>query len=183
MKRNLILLAGCSAVLVFGASAPRATFSKDVAPILQNRCQACHRPGEAGPMPFLTYSQARPWAKAIRTAVLTKKMPPWFADRNYGHFRNDPSLSPKEIDTLVAWVDDGALEGDPRDLPTPRQFVDGWNIGKPDVVLEMPTPYQIPAKGAIDIVYITVPTDFTEDKWIRAAEIRPGNRALVHHVN
>jgi len=134
-------------------------------------------------MPLLTYSQARPWAKAIKEAVLTKKMPPWFADPKYGHFRNDPSMTQQEIDTLVAWVDKGAPEGDPADAPKPKEFSTGWNIGEPDAVVEMPNPYHVPAKGTIDITYVIIPTDFGEDKWVQAAEVRPGNRAVVHHVN
>jgi hypothetical protein len=134
-------------------------------------------------MPLLTYSQTRPWAKAIKEAVLTKKMPPWFADPQYGHFRNDPSMTRQEIDTLVDWVDRGAAEGTPAGGPKPREFPTGWNIGKPDAVIEMPNGYQVPAKGTIDITYIIIPTNFGEDKWVQAAEVRPGNRALVHHVN
>jgi hypothetical protein len=183
MKKTLVLGAGFCIGLALANDAPGVTYSKDVAPILRSRCQECHRPGEVGPMPLLTYSHARPWAKAIRAAVLTKKMPPWFADPKYGHFRNDPSLSQKEIETIVAWVDKGAPEGDPRETPKPKQFEDGWNIGRPDAILEMPNAYQVPAKGTIDITYIIIPTGFTEDKWIQAAEVRPGNRAVVHHVN
>jgi hypothetical protein len=134
-------------------------------------------------MPLLTYSQARPWAKAIKEAVLTKKMPPWFASPEYGHFRNDPSMTRKEIDTLVEWVDKGALEGDPSVAPRPREFPVGWNIGQPDAVIEMPNAYHVPAKGTIDITYVIIPTDFGGDRWVQAAEVRPGNRALVHHVN
>ena len=143
------------------------TYSKDVAAIRQRRCQGCHRPGEVGPMPLLTYSQARPWAKAIKEAVLTKKMPPWFADPNYGHFRNDPSMTQKEMETLVAWVDKGAPEGNAADAPEPRHFESGWNIGKPDAVLEMPNAYQVPAKGTIDIVYIIIPTDLARTNGCR----------------
>ncbi len=161
---------------------PRVTFSKDVAPILQKNCQGCHRPGEPAPMSLLTYQQARPWAKAIREAVLLKRMPPWFADPHHGKFTNDRSLSQTEIDTLVAWADSGAREGDPKDLPPPRQFIEGWNIGVPAAVIEMPNEFQVPATGTIEYQYIVVSTGFTEDKWVRMAEIRPGNRALVHHV-
>ncbi len=124
-----------------GLLAQTPTFTKDVAPILQNRCQNCHRPGEAAPFSLLTYEQARPWAKAIKAAVLQRKMPPWFADPHYGKFSNDSSLSQKEIDTLVEWVDAGAPQGNPKDLPPPRQFADGWAIPKPDAVIELPTPY------------------------------------------
>jgi hypothetical protein len=181
--KKLIVVSGIACLSLYGAKPAGVTYSKDVAPLLQRNCQQCHRPGEVGPMPLLTYGQARPWAKAIRQAVLTKKMPPWFADPKYGHFKNDTSLSQKEIDTLVAWVDGGAPEGNPHDLPKPIEFADGWNIGKPDLVIEMPQTYQVPAKGVIDITYITIPSGLTEDRWIQAAEVRPGNRALVHHVN
>ena len=158
------------------------TFNKQVLPVLQKRCQDCHRPGEAAPMSLLTYQDARPWAKAMRQAVLTKKMPPWFADPQYGHFSNDRSLSQAEIDTLVAWVDGGAKEGDPHDAPPPRQFVEGWNIGKPDLVLQMPTAFHVPASGTVEYQYVIIPTHLTEDKWIMATEVRPSNRAVMHHV-
>src|SRR5579885_3267793 len=156
------------------------TFSKDVAPILQKNCQSCHRPGEAAPMPLLTYQQARPWAKAIKEAVLLKKMPPWFADPHYGKFRNDRTLTQSEINTLVAWSDAGAPQGDSKDLPAPVSFVEGWNIGRPDVEFTMPAAFRIPPSGTVEYQYVIVPTRFNEDKWIQAAEIRPGNRALVH---
>jgi hypothetical protein len=161
---------------------PTVTFSKDVAPVLAKNCQGCHRPGEAAPMPFLTYQQVRPWAKAIKEALLLKKMPPWFADPHYGTFRNDRSMAQKDVDTLVSWADLGAPEGDPRDLPKPLEFVDGWNIGKPDLILEMPAAFDVPASGTIEYQYIILPVKFTEDRWVQMAEVRPGNRAVVHHV-
>jgi hypothetical protein len=133
-------------------------------------------------MPLLSYEQARPWAAAIRQAVMTKRMPPWNADPAYGHFKNDPSLSAKDIQTIDAWVTAKAPAGNPKDAPAPLHFVDGWNIGKPDMVVEMPKPYEIPATGTIEYTYYVVPSGFTEDKWITAAEIRPGARALIHHV-
>ncbi len=166
----------------WAASGPGATFNKDVQPILQRHCQACHRPGEVGPMPLLNYQQARPWAKSIREAVLLKKMPPWFADPEHGKFSNDARLSQAEIDALVSWADAGAPEGDRKDWSKPREFVDGWNIGMPDVVLEMPTEFAVPAGGVIEYQTVILPTGFTEDKWVEALEIRPGNRAVVHHV-
>jgi hypothetical protein len=161
---------------------PAVTFSKDVAPILAKNCQGCHRPGEAAPMSFLTYQQVRPWAKAIKEAVLLKKMPPWFADPHYGKFRNDRSMAQKDVDTLVSWADLGAPEGNPKDLPKPIEFVDGWNIGKPDLVFEMPEAFNIPASGTIDYQYIILPNKFTEDRWVQMSEVRPGNRAVLHHV-
>ena len=177
----LSMLVCCFSVVASGATGS-VTFSKDVAPILQKNCQGCHRPGEAAPMSLRTYQEARPWAKAMKQAVLAKKMPPWFADAQYGHFRNDRSLPQKDIDTLVSWVDAGAPEGDPKDLPQPLAFVDGWNIGQPDMVLEMPEPFQVPASGTIEYQYVVLPYKFTEDRWVQMAEVRPGNRAMVHHV-
>uniref|UniRef100_Q020C4 Thiol-disulfide isomerase n=1 Tax=Solibacter usitatus (strain Ellin6076) TaxID=234267 RepID=Q020C4_SOLUE len=158
------------------------TFTKDVAPILQARCQTCHRPGEAAPMSLLTYQEARPWAKAIKEAVLLKRMPPWFADSSVGHFKNDRSLSQSEIGTLVSWVDTGAQEGDAKDLPAALNFVTGWNIGEPDLVLEMPQAFDVPAGGTVDYQYVILPQKFPEDRWVQAAEVRPGARSAVHHV-
>jgi hypothetical protein len=158
------------------------TFNRDVAPLLQKNCQGCHRPGEAGPMPLLTYQQVRPFAAAIKEAVALRKMPPWFADPHYGKFSNDKSLSQADIDTIVAWVKSGAPEGDPKDLPPPAKFVDGWNIPKPDLVLDMPAAFSVPATGTIEYQYILVPANFKEDTWVQAAEVRPGDRSVLHHV-
>jgi hypothetical protein len=171
----------CAAVL---AAAPNSqpTFYKDVLPVLQKNCQNCHRPGEAGPMSFLNYESTRPWAKAIKTAVATKKMPPWFADPKYGHFENDRTLSAAELSTLISWVDDGAKAGNPKDAPKPIQFVDGWTIGKPDVVFEMPNAFHIPASGTIDYHYVILHTNFTEDKYVQFAETRPSDRVHTHHI-
>src|SRR5437867_4149006 len=121
----------------WSSAAQTPTFTKNVAPILQARCQICHRPGEAAPFSLLSYEQARPWAKAIRGAVLERKMPPWFADPHYGKFSNDSSLQQSEIDTLVAWVDAGSPKGDPKDMPPARTFADGWAIPTPDAVIEL----------------------------------------------
>ena len=122
VRNSLLLLSACAS---FAFAAPDPTFYKDVLPILQNRCQECHRPGEIGPMPLLTYQQARPWAAAIKESVLLKKMPPWFADPKHGQFANDRSLTKEQIDTLAAWADKGAKQGDPKEAPAPRAFVEG----------------------------------------------------------
>ena len=159
------------------------TFYHDVLPILQDRCQSCHRAGEIGPMPLGSYAEVRPWARAIRQAVISRKMPPWNAEGAPGKYRNDPSLSPTEIATLTRWIDGGAPEGNIRDAPPPRNFVPGWSIGAPDVVFEMPEAYEVPAAGTIEYSYVIVPTGFKEDRWISSAEVRPGNRAVVHHAN
>ena len=157
------------------------TFTKDVLPILQKNCQSCHRPGEIAPMSFLTYKDTRPWAKAMKEAVVSRKMPPWFADPNYGHFANDRTLSDATIKTLVAWADGGAVEGDPKDAPKPIDFVEGWSI-KPDMVIEMPTDIQLPATGTINYKSILVKANFKEDVWVSAADLRPGNPSAVHHM-
>jgi hypothetical protein len=176
-----VALLGCLAGSPLLAATP-VTFHKEIEPILQKRCQDCHRPGETAPMSLLAYNDARPWAKAIRAAVIQRKMPPWFADPKYGKFTNDCRLSQSEIDTLVAWADGGALEGDPKDAPKPRQFAEGWSIGKPDLIIEMPKAFHVPAQGKIPYQYIAVASGLTEDRWVEAAEIRPGNRSVVHHV-
>lgn len=174
-----------AALLVFPAAifAAPPNFHSDVLPILQERCQGCHRAGEIGPMPLVTYKDVRPWAKAIRESVVTRRMPPWHADASAGHFRNNPTLTRAEIDTIRAWADAGAAEGDPKKAPPAREFIDGWSIGKPDVILETPKPYSVPASGTIEYTDIIIPTGFTEDKWIEKVEIRPGNRAVVHHIS
>jgi|SRR5579871_846149 len=161
---------------------PGVTYTRDVAPILQKHCQGCHRPGEAAPFSLLTYEQARPWAKAMKEAVRMKKMPPWFADPHYGKFSNDRSLAQKDAEMIAVWADAGAPEGDPKDLPRPVDFVEGWSIPKPDVVYELPRAYEIPATGTIEYQKVIVPSGFTEDKWVQFAEARPDDRAHVHHM-
>jgi hypothetical protein len=174
------LLMATSALAASTASAG-FTFNKDVLPILQKNCQVCHRPGEIGPMPLLTYENARPWAKAIKASVLSRKMPPWLADPRYGHFSDDRRLSDEDIRKLAAWVDAGAPEGEAKDKPAPIQWTEGWNI-RPDLVLQMPDPYVIPATGTLKYIYIVIPTGFTTDTWVTAAEIRPSARSAVHHI-
>ena len=167
-------------------AAPKAsssyTFYRDVLPILQNRCQVCHRPGEIGPMPLMTYAQTQPFARAIATDVSQKKMPPWFADPSIGHFSNDPSLTAQEIATLLSWADSNSPAGDPRDAPPVRGWTQGWLIPRPDTVVQMSKPVTIPAHGDVDYTYEIVPTHFTEDKWVQFSEVRPTSRENVHHA-
>jgi len=173
-------------VMALGADVSKpvgpVTFSKDVLPILQRNCQNCHRPGQIGPLSLLTYEDARPWAKAIKAAVASKKMPPWFADPDYGHFSNERTLKPGEIDTLVRWVDGGAVAGDPHDAPAAVAFpAEGWRI-KPDVIVRG-VEYRVTQKsGIMPWMYVTVPMPFKEDTWVTSMEMRPGsNPALTHH--
>lgn len=176
-----LLLAGLlTGMAAFAAPNASVTFNKDVLPILENNCQSCHRPGEVAPMSLLTYQEARPWAKAIKNAVLTRKMPPWFAEDTSHAFSNNRTLSAADIATLTAWVDNGAPEGDAKDKPAPRTFTDGWNI-KPDVIVEMPKAFNLPATGTVNYQYIRVKTNFPNDMWVKAAEMRPGNSRVLHH--
>jgi len=176
------LLLGCWAVCALAQPAPPPTFYRDVLPILQDHCQACHRTGEIAPMPLVTYAQARGFSRRIREETGAKRMPPWFADPRYGHFSNDPSLTAAQIATLAAWAIRGAPAGNPRAAAPPRQWAEGWVIPHPDAVIRMPQPVPLPATGMIDYTYEIVPTGFTEDTWVRMSEVRPERRANVHHA-
>ncbi|HXG66933.1 MAG TPA: DUF3471 domain-containing protein [Blastocatellia bacterium] len=182
-----LLAAFCFLTLPSSASdakngAKAVTFSKDVAPILFKNCVECHRPNDIAPMSLTRYKEVRPWARSIKEKVVTREMPPWGADPHYGRFSNNPSLSQHEIDTIAAWVDQGAKEGNPKDLPLAPNFADGWKIGKPDVVLSMQEEYTVAASGPDEYINFTIPTSFKEDVWVQAAEIHPGNKKVVHHV-
>jgi hypothetical protein len=180
--REPILVFLVLAVSQLLAGAQSVTFHKDVEPLLQKHCQGCHRPGEAAPFSLLQYKDARPWAKAIREAVQLRKMPPWFADPAHGKFANDRRLSPAEIATIRAWVDQGAPEGNAADAPPPLSFVDDWKIGTPDLVVELPVRFPVPAEGTIDYTWFASDMKLTEDKWIEKIEVRPSDRTVVHHA-
>ena len=188
MNRTLVAVAltgllGAAVPLALQAQASATpTFSKDVAPILYKNCTNCHRPGEIGPMPLVTYKDARPWAKSIATRVGKGTMPPWHADPSHGEFLNDRRLSEAEKNTIVQWVNAGAPEGNPADLPAQPTYATEWLMGQPDAVFSMSEDYPIPADGTIAYQYFEVPTTFTEDKWIQAMEVRPGNPSVLHHV-
>lgn len=158
------------------------TYTKDVARILQAKCQTCHRPGAAGPFPLLTYEDAARHARMIREVTAERRMPPWHADPRHGKFANDRRLAPEEVATLAAWVEAGTPRGDAKDLPEPVKWADGWSHGKPDVVFTMPEAFHVPADGTLPYQNFFVDTNFTEDKWVRAAEARPGVPGVVHHV-
>jgi hypothetical protein len=158
------------------------TFSHDVAPILYEHCVRCHHTGDIAPMSLLTYKEVRPWAAAIRQAVLTGKMPPWKADPHFGQWSNDPRLSDAEIAIIKTWAEGPKIEGDPKDMPPVPEFNGGWKIGKPDIVISIPE-HKLEASGPDEYTYVNVPTNFTEDQWVVAAELRPGNRKIVHHAH
>lgn len=185
MCLRICTLVLCAAMALCAADVPKQaspTYSKDVAAIMNQRCVECHRTGEIGPMPLTSYKEVRPFARAIRDVIAEGKMPPWFADPHVGKFSNDRRLTEEQKRTLLQWVSAGAPEGNPKDLPPAPKFVEGWQIGKPDVVFNIPQPFTVPAEGVVDYQYVTVPTNFTEDKWVSAAEVRPGDHTVVHHV-
>jgi len=157
------------------------TFFRDVLPILQNHCQECHRPGQMAPMPLRTYEETRPWAKAIREQVRSRKMPPWPADPCCGHFSNDRSLSGAETETIARWTETGAQKGNFRDAPAEKKWLEGWNLPAHDIELAI-KPFAVPASGAVEYQYFPVPTGFPEDRWVQAVEVRPGDRTVVHHI-
>jgi mono/diheme cytochrome c family protein len=170
-----------AAVAAQGGQAP-PTFSKDVAPIFYENCVSCHRPGEMAPMSLLTYESARPYARSIRTRVENGTMPPWHAEAPEGTFHNERKLTPQERDTIVRWASNGAPQGNPADLPTAPKFPDGWTIGTPDVVLTMAKEFEVPATGTVEYQNFRVPTNFTEDEWVQAIELRPSAPQVVHHI-
>jgi hypothetical protein len=164
------------------AAAGVPTFAKDVAPILYKNCSECHRPGQIAPMSLLTYEEVRPWARSIRDEVSDGTMPPWHADAPHGSFLNERRLTAAEKDVILKWANGGAPKGDDKDMPKVPAFTEGWTVGQPDVVFEMEKAYELPADGTIQYEYFYIPTNFTEPKWVKSIEIRPGNREVVHHV-
>jgi peroxiredoxin len=158
------------------------TFNRDVLPILQEKCQSCHRPGESAPFSLLTYPQAVRWAQDIKDYTQTRKMPPWKPVESHGVFQNERKLSDEEIGRLARWVDGGMPEGDPHDKPAPRRWPEGWQLGEPDLILEPPEDVVVGATGSDMMRVIAFPTHFTEEKYLAAIEVQPGNRRVVHHT-
>jgi peroxiredoxin len=158
------------------------TYAEDVAPIIQQKCRYCHRPGEVAPFSLRDYDDAKRWAQSIYEVVDQGLMPPWYADPRYGSFSNDRSLSDRERSVLMAWVDQEMPPGDLGKVPLPEPSPQGWTIGEPDLILEMPEPFDVPAEGILDIMRFYVPTNFQEDVWVQAAQAMPGDRAVVHHI-
>jgi len=173
--------------LIHGQTTPSAassapTYSKNAAPIFYSNCVSCHQPNSMAPMSLLDYRSVRPYAASIKRAVESRAMPPWFADPQYGHFLNEMRLSDGDIQTIKAWVDGGAPEGDPKDLPSQPVAADGFKLGPPDIVIDIGEDFAVPPGDDVRKTFV-VPTNFSEGKWIRAAEVLPGNPKLVHHVH
>jgi hypothetical protein len=164
--------------------APEApTFSRDVLPLAQKHCQSCHRPGQIGPFSMLSYETTRPWARSIKARVVSRQMPPWFADPHVASFANDRSLTEKEIDTFARWADAGAPLGDPAEAPQPVEWPDGWQI-KPDLIVRGPE-FRVPARpdrNVIEWANITIPSGFTKDTWVTSIEIKPSDLTVTHHL-
>ncbi len=186
VSKPLTDVAGC---LIARAKKPTETgtitWTKHVSRIFQQRCQECHRPGQVGPMPLLTFEDALSWSGMIREVIEEKRMPPWHADPRHGKFLNDRSLTAQQRETILGWIKQGCPKGDPAELPAAKAWETGWGIGKPDVVFEMPNEFTVPAEAGdrgIAYRYFVVPTKFTEDRWVQAAEARPGAREVVHHI-
>jgi hypothetical protein len=183
----LSLIATAPMALAEDTAPGQVTFTKDVAPILQARCQTCHRPDTFAPMSLLTYEEARPWAKSIKQKVVAREMPPWYIDKHVGvrNFKNDVSLTDQEIATLVKWADSGAPKGNAADMPPPRKFDDSdqWHI-RPDLVVQLPKDIVVPAQAADRWIDVTVDAGVSEDRYIKGVEIKPikGFRA-VHHAS
>jgi hypothetical protein len=166
------------------ATPPPPTFSKNVLPILQKNCQSCHRPGQIGPFSTLSYDSTRPWAQSIKARVVSRQMPPWFADSHSGVFANERSLALADIDTIAKWVDAGAPQGDPKDAPPPIEWqADGWQI-TPDLIVRGPE-FRVPArplKNVIEWANVTIPSGFTQDTWITSLEVKPSDLSVTHHI-
>ena len=183
--RNRLLLTAALSFLLFSATAPALeppTFSDDVVRILQARCQTCHRPGEHAPFTLLTYRDAYEKKDDIRDAVKGRVMPPWKPVPGFGDFMESRRLADGELETLVRWIEAGAPEGDPAKLPPPLVFPEGWKLGPPDHVLEMPETYTVSARASDVYRCFVIPTRFAEDRWVTKVEYAPGNRKLVHHI-
>jgi peroxiredoxin len=164
-------------------SASDVTYTRQISRLFNDRCVSCHRAGEIAPFPMTSYDDVVGWAPTIREAIDAGRMPPWFASPEHGKFKNDCRLSEEEKNLVRRWVDAGSPLGDEKDLPEPPQFVDGWQIGTPDQIINIAQePIPVAAEGTIEYQYYTADPGWTEDKWIQASECRPGNRAVVHHI-
>ena len=178
----IAMLSPFSAPPAVSNSVPEATYSLDVAPILQENCIECHRPGGLGPFSLMTYEDAKDNAQIVKESTAARRMPPWRAAEGYGEFRNDRRLTRSQIDTIGRWADGGTPEGDLRDLPPPRQFVQGWRLGTPDLVLDAGADYRVRPSGGDFFRSFVLPFNPKEDVWVSAIEVLAGTPGIVHHL-
>jgi peroxiredoxin len=158
------------------------TYANQVSRVLQRRCVACHRPGGIGPFSLTSYEEAAAWAETAREVIHEERMPPWHANPKFGEFSNDARMPDEEKNLFYRWIENGVPEGNPAQLPPSPEFVEGWSIPEPDLIVEMPEPFVVPATGTVPYQYIVIDPGVTEDKWVQACEALPGNRAVVHHI-
>jgi len=159
------------------------TYSKQISRLLQDRCVECHHAGQIAPFSLTNFEEVVGWAEMMQEVVHERRMPPWFADPKHGDFKNNPSLTKEELAVLDTWVANGCPEGDKADLPPPPIFAEGWGITKPDEVFYMrDKPYTVPAEGVVSYKHFIVDPGFTEDRWIKQAEVKAGSPSVVHHV-
>ena len=172
----------CLGVTEGWAARPSVTFSRDIAPIAFEHCTSCHRPGGGGPFNLVHYTDFQKRSKQVMEVIDSRFMPPWHAVKTDFDFANDPTLSDDAVQLFRDWVLAGTPEGDPRELPAMPKYVEGWELGQPDVVLTMDSAYQVPADGPDIYRYFGFPLDLPEDRWVRALEYRPGCREVAHHA-
>ena len=164
-------------------SATTFTYARDIAPLLDQNCRSCHRPGQSAPFAIETYDDARDWAETMGEQIEQNRMPPWHADSKFGHFSNDSSLTDEQKKMFAEWVDAGMPAGNLAERPRPPKFLTGWQIGEPDILVSMPGPFAVPAEGIVEYQFIEIDPRFEEDVWVSAAEVRSSNPAVVHHCN
>jgi tetratricopeptide (TPR) repeat protein/mono/diheme cytochrome c family protein len=169
--------------LLANVSSPQVTFNRNIAPIVFQNCARCHRPGESGPFSLLSYEDVKKHARQIEVVTRVRFMPPWLPEPQELKFADESRLSEEQIATIKAWVDEGAPEGNAADLPTPPKFVEGWQLGKPDIVLKAEKPFQLPASGSDMYWNFVLPVPIERSRWVKAVEIRPGDKQFVHHAN
>src|SRR5215472_6607975 len=160
----------------------KVTFSEHIAPIVFNNCTCCHRPGEAAPFKLMSYGDVRKRGKTILDVVERRYMPPWQPEPGHGDFRDERRLSDQQIALIERWVESGMAEGDPQKLPKIPEFPQGWYLGKPDLIVTMDRPFDVPADGPDIYRNFVLPLNLAEDKWVTAIDIRPSARAVVHHM-
>src|SRR5579863_3691368 len=180
MKGYAVILLGMAAVGALAAD--KVTYSETIAPIIYSNCTTCHRPGEAAPFALMSYEDVKKRGTLIATVTQSRYMPPWHAAHGFGEFSQERRLTDQQIADIGTWVKAGMPLGDPAKAPKLPEFVEGWHLGKPDLVLEMPVGYEVPATGPDIYRNFVIPTGLTEDKWVRAVEFRPSARKVVHHV-